>query len=79
MVSGTTPRLYYRKAGRGWTDVPASEAAAAAGPRFIIDQGANTPPRLALVDPKTRAGSGPEETAPDPGEEPGPDEAAGGE
>ena len=26
-----------------------------------------------------RAGSGPEETAPDPGEEPGPDEAAGGE
>jgi len=55
MVSGTTPRLYYRKAGRGWTDVPASEAAAAAGPRFIIDQGANTPPRLALVDPKTHA------------------------
>lgn len=46
-VTRFSPHRYFRKTTRGWTEV-------AGAPRVVIDQGPNTPPRLAVVDPTTR-------------------------
>ena len=53
LVTGASEHVYYRKTTRGWQKV--SGRAAGTPPRFIIDQGLNTPPRLAVVDPTTHA------------------------
>jgi dipeptidyl aminopeptidase/acylaminoacyl peptidase len=52
-VRDVTPRVFFRKTAHGWSG-PTS-AAPAAMPSLVIDQGPNTPPRLAVVDPKTHA------------------------
>jgi dipeptidyl aminopeptidase/acylaminoacyl peptidase len=50
-VTDGTPRVYVRKTQRGWAPVRAT----AFPPRFVIDEGPNTPPRLVAVDFGTRA------------------------
>jgi dipeptidyl aminopeptidase/acylaminoacyl peptidase len=53
-VTSVSPRTYYRKTTHGWREVSPTTAAVV-GPRYVIDQGPNTPPRLAIMDPKTGA------------------------
>lgn len=47
-VNDDSPRVFYRKTSRGWSEVRGSPP-----PRVLVTQDANTPPRLVAVDPQT--------------------------
>jgi dipeptidyl aminopeptidase/acylaminoacyl peptidase len=51
----TLPGVWYRKTAAGWVVVPPAERrAAASGPDLLIDEGMNTPWRLAALDPESQ-------------------------
>ncbi len=49
-----TARLYYRKTGGRWAEVPARQASSAVGVDLVVEQGLNIPPTLAAIEPTTR-------------------------
>ncbi|HWC73270.1 MAG TPA: hypothetical protein VG454_04965, partial [Gemmatimonadales bacterium] len=52
-VAADPRRQFFKKSSRGWQPVPAAAALALEGPSFRLDQGADTPPRLVVVTPRT--------------------------
>src|SRR5207247_9949936 len=54
-ISTTVPHQYLRKTSAGWTAAAAPNVSKTAAPAIAIDQGMNTPPRLVVIDPDTKA------------------------
>ena len=54
-ISPTAPHQYLRKTSAGWTAAAAPNVSVTAAPAIAIDQGMNTPPRLVVIDPDTKA------------------------
>jgi hypothetical protein len=54
LTGKTTPKAYFRKSGETWSKASAAEQTAATPlPDIVLDEGMNTPPRIAAIDPST--------------------------